>query len=47
MSKYIPVDPDRWFEMVKALAENDVLKAENTRLKAEVERLRGENLPNE
>ena len=32
MSRFIPVEPDKWAEMVKALAEND-------RLKAEVERL--------
>ena len=33
MSRYIPVEPEKWGEMVKAMAEN-------ARLKAEVERLR-------
>lgn len=33
MGKYIPVEPEKWGEMVKAMAEV-------TRLKAEVERLR-------
>ena len=33
MSRYIPVEPEKWAEMVKAMAENE-------RLKAEVERLR-------
>lgn len=33
MGKYIPVEPEKWAEMVKAMAEV-------TRLKAEVERLR-------
>ena len=28
MSKYIPVDPEKWAEMVKAMAENRLLKAE-------------------
>jgi hypothetical protein len=32
MGKYIPVEPEKWAEMVKA-------QAEVTRLKAEVERL--------
>ena len=32
MSKFIPVEPEKWAEMVKA-------QAENARLKAEVERL--------
>lgn len=32
MGKYIPVDPEKWGEMVKAMAEN-------ARLKADVERL--------
>jgi hypothetical protein len=32
MGKYIPVEPEKWAEMVKAMAEV-------TRLKAEVERL--------
>lgn len=32
MSRYIPVEPEKWAEMVKAMAEV-------TRLKAEVERL--------
>ena len=34
MSRFIPVEPEKWAEMVKALAEN-------ARLKAEVERLDG------
>ena len=39
MGKFIPVEPEKWAEMVKAVAEN-------ARLKAEVERLRkaGDNL---
>ena len=32
MSKYIPVDPEKWAEMVKAMAENRLLKAEVDRL---------------
>jgi len=28
MGKYIPVEPEKWAEMVKALAENARLKAE-------------------
>ena len=32
MGKFIPVEPKKWAEMVKAMADND-------RLKAEVERL--------
>ena len=47
MSKYIPVEPEKWAEMVKALAlvaEMDktinASQAECRRLKAEVERLR-------
>lgn len=35
MSRHIPVDPDKWCEMLKALAENDVLKAEIKRLAAD------------
>jgi hypothetical protein len=35
MSKFIPVEPEKWAEMVKAMAEN-------ARLKAEVERLQME-----
>ena len=34
MSKYIPVDPEKWAEMVKAMAENRLLKAEVERLRA-------------
>ena len=33
MSRFIPVEPEKWAEMVKA-------QSENARLKAEVERLR-------
>ena len=47
MSKFIPVEPEKWAEMVKALAlvkEMDktinASQAECRRLKAEVERLR-------
>ena len=47
MGKYIPVEPEKWAEMVKALAlvkEMDktinASQAECRRLKAEVERLR-------
>jgi len=32
MSKFIPVDPDKWAEMVQALAEVKSLKAEVERL---------------
>jgi hypothetical protein len=28
MSKYIPVEPEKWAEMVKAMAENRLLKVE-------------------
>jgi hypothetical protein len=35
MSKFIPVEPEKWAEMVKAMADN-------ARLKAEVERLQME-----
>ena len=34
MSKYIPVEPEKWAEMVKAQAELRVLKAEVERLRA-------------
>ena len=33
MSRFIPVEPEKWAEMVKALAENNRLKAENARLR--------------
>ena len=33
MGKYIPVDPEKWAEMVKAMAENRLLKSEVERLK--------------
>ena len=33
MGKYIPVEPEKWAEMVKAMAENRLLKAENERLR--------------
>lgn len=39
MSKYIPVDPDKWCDMVKAQAEVDVLRKENERLQADIKRL--------
>jgi cell division protein FtsB len=50
MGKYIPVDPEKWAAMVRAMAENRLLKEENARLKAEVERLndaimRGASIP--
>lgn len=32
MAKFIPVEPDKWAEMVKAQAEVERLKAENVRL---------------
>ena len=32
MSRYIPVEPEKWAEMVKAMAENRLLKAEVERL---------------
>ena len=39
MSKFIPVDPEKWAEMVQAQAENARLKAEVERLTKQVERL--------
>lgn len=33
MGKYIPVEPEKWAEMVKAMAENRLLKSEVDRLK--------------
>jgi len=39
MGKFIPVDPDRWAELVKAAGERDALVVEVRRLDAEVERL--------
>ena len=39
MSRFIPVEPEKWGEMVLALSEVTRLRAENARLKAEVERL--------
>ena len=53
MSKYIPVEPEKWAEMVKAQSDLprwkemcDELEARCNELKAEVERLRkaGDNL---
>ena len=51
MGKFIPVEPEKWAEMVKALAlvaEMDktinASQAECRRLKAEVEHLTSENL---
>ena len=35
MGKFIPVEPEKWAEMVKAMAENARLKAEVERLKME------------
>jgi len=32
VGKYIPVEPEKWAEMVKALADVERLKAENVRL---------------
>jgi hypothetical protein len=43
MSKYIPVDPDKWVEMVKAMSEVVVLKAEVERLNKKI--LDDANLP--
>jgi len=34
VSHFIPVEPEKWMEMVKAQAENAVLKAEVERLTA-------------
>jgi predicted RNase H-like nuclease (RuvC/YqgF family) len=34
VGKFIPVEPEKWAEMVKAMAENARLKAEVERLKA-------------
>ena len=39
MGKFIPVDPDRWAELVKAAGERDALVVEVRRLDAEVARL--------
>ncbi len=36
MGKYIPVEPEKWAEMVKAMADNRLLKAEVERLTSEV-----------
>jgi len=36
MGKFIPVDPDRWAELVKAAGERDALVGEVARLKAEL-----------
>ena len=33
MGKYIPVEPEKWAEMVKALSEVKRLQAENERLR--------------
>lgn len=33
MSRYIPVEPEKWGEMVKALSEVKRLQAENERLR--------------
>lgn len=41
MSKYIPVDPEKWCEMVKAVSEVDKLKVEVECLKFDNERLKG------
>lgn len=36
MSRFIPVEPEKWAEMVKALSENRLLKLEIERLKNNV-----------
>lgn len=36
MGRFIPVDPDRWAELVKAAGERDALVVEVRRLDAEV-----------
>jgi hypothetical protein len=33
VAKFIPVEPERWAEMVRALAQVERLKAENERLR--------------
>ena len=43
MSKYIPVEPEKWAEMVKAMAEVVRLKAEVERLNKQI--LDDANLP--
>jgi hypothetical protein len=53
MSRFIPVEPEKWAEMVKAWSENADLKAQIERMtdckaqadrfKAEVERLKADN----
>ena len=40
MGKFIPVEPEKWAEMVKAQAENARLKAEVERLTAELKQSR-------
>jgi len=36
MGKFIPVDPDRWAELVKAAGERDALVQDNARLRSEL-----------
>ena len=36
MGKFIPVEPEKWADMVKAMAENARLKAEVERLEARI-----------
>jgi excisionase family DNA binding protein len=40
VGKFIPVEPEKWAEMVKAMAENARLKAEVERLTAELKQSR-------
>ena len=37
MGKFIPVEPEKWAEMVKAMAENASLKAEVERLTSDIQ----------
>ena len=42
MAKFIPVEPEKWAEMVKAWAENVRLETENGQLQTELARLKAE-----
>ena len=42
MAKFIPVEPEKWAEMVKAWAENVRLETENGQLQTELARLKAD-----
>lgn len=42
MAKFIPVEPEKWAEMVKAWAENVRLETENAQLQTELAHLKAE-----